>query len=262
MIDLHSHILPGLDDGAADQAQALEMAHIAQDEGISGIIATPHYMPGSFTDAVRVRVEEVVDSLNELCRSDNVDVKIYPGCEIAISTEIPDLMSKGLISTLNRSKYLLIELPMTSIPIYVENVIFELELQGLIPIIAHPERNSQIIERPSILAHYMEKGILVQVNAGSITGFYGDRVRRTVIKLVERGMVHFVSSDAHNTRTRAPLMKRAYADITDRMGIKVADLLFYENPGRVLENMEVVSNPVFPANKSRFGKIIDYFRKV
>lgn len=239
MIDIHSHIIPYIDDGARNDEEAVEMALIAVQEGISGMIAAPHYIAGTAESACKNRVEEETARLNALFEKEGINLKIYPGCEAFILPEVPRLLKQGVICTLNNSSYAMLEFPMNLIPLYADKVFFEIQLMGMVPVVAHPERNNEVARNPEILKEYVEKGILFQVNAGSITGSSSEKISRLAWKLMEDGLVHMVSTDAHNQRSRAPKMSDAFAKVSQRLGNVNAELLFKENPRRVLANEEV-----------------------
>jgi len=130
---------------------------------------------------------------------------------------------------------------MSGIPIYTEELLYNLQLKGLIPIIAHPERNREIFENPDILAGLLERGILAQANSGSVTGLYGRKIRRTVMKLIKMGLIHFIASDAHTCGERSPVLVKAEAIVRRRFGSDTAESLFYKNGMIVLENSIVPS---------------------
>jgi len=234
MIDIHSHILPELDDGAPDPETSLAMAKTAVSEGIRSIIATPHFIEGSAETAKKEVVVERVEELNSCLKAHNIDLTIYPGNEIFISPEIPELLKKGELATLNNSRYVLLELPMGSIPVYTESVLYEIQLLGLTPVIAHPERNREIIENTGVTGKLADKDVLFQMNAGSITGFYGSSVKKTAWKLLREGIVSFVATDAHNNRSRTPAVREAYEAVRRKFGESMALELFSYNPERVL----------------------------
>jgi len=255
MIDIHCHILPHIDDGADDIDQAVEMAMLAEREGISEIIATPHYNTNLLNEFSKKVIEEKVIFFNEVLKENNIRLRVHTGCEVFLSPEVPLLIRNGTISTLNSGRYLLLELPLGLIPIYIEKVLYETELLCITPIIAHPERTNEGIGRYEFLQQYIDKGTLLQVNAGSITGFYGERVARIAMELIGKRMVHFVATDAHDSKSRAPLFKEAYEIVTNRMGSETAELLFNINPKKVLDDQEIVFDNTKDNNKSIFSKV-------
>lgn len=234
-VDIHSHIIPGLDDGAKDLDTFLKMMRIAEEEGITHIIATPHYISETRMSDLSGFIKKS-NELQQLASEKGLRVKILSGCEAFICRELADLYDSNHVLTLNQSNYILVELPSFNLPVYTEQVFYELQLRGLTPILAHPERNSHIMNDPDFLLRLTERGILVQVNAGSITGLYGKHVRNAAINFIGKGYVHFVASDAHTDRRRAPRLKEAAGIVKERFGYEVADALFYLNGKTVIEN--------------------------
>jgi len=234
-IDIHSHIIPGVDDGARDEAMSLKMLRIAHDCGTRHIIATPHYVPGNtryqFTDII-----EKCAYLNNLAVNSGLSITVYPGCEVFITPEIVELYDQGLIGTLAESCYMLIEFPMMSIPPYTDTVLYHLQLKGITPVIAHPERYIEIQRKPELIGAYADRGILSQVNSGSITGLYGMKAKRTVMRLIKEGWVQFVASDTHSDNNRNPDLENAAARIEKKFGLKMRENLFTLNALKIFIN--------------------------
>lgn len=238
MIDLHSHILPFLDDGAKDMEAAIKMLRIAEKDGIRHIIATPHYIEGSYGNNSE-KVKSMCDKVEkEICEA-GFDIKLYPGNEVFICPELPQLVDSGEICTLNNSRYILMEFPMGSLPQYTYEVIYQLGLRGYVPVIAHPERNLIISQKPNILCDFILKGALVQVNSSSIKGLYGKKTARLALKLIKHNMVHFISSDAHTCRGRSPKLSSARKIVENDIGAEAAERLFELNGLAVLANDEI-----------------------
>lgn len=242
--DIHSHILPVVDDGVDDSNTSVEMLRIAESGGTAHIIATPHYIPGSM-EIVYSTVDMKCRELQELARAAGLTINIYPGAEIFISPEIPELIEKGIIHTMNGSSYILIELPMDILPIYTNEVLFSLQLKGLTPIIAHPERNAEIRRDPGLLDSLISRGILAQANSGSITGLYGREARQAALKLIRMGLIQFIGSDAHSMGRNSPDLGKVEAAIRQKFGKETARKLFYENGMAVIENRTVAVDKKF-----------------
>jgi protein-tyrosine phosphatase len=253
-IDIHSHILPGIDDGARDEDTAIKMLRVADANRTGHIFATPHYIPGhtSYTPAY---IAEKCVELQRYAESEGLNIKILPGCEVFISPDLPDLYKKGKLLTLNNSSYMLIELPMLSIPSYTDTVLFNLQVNGIKPIIAHPERNSVIRRNPDILRDMAGRGILAQVNAGSIVGMYGKQVEKAALKLIGAGLIHFVASDAHSERKRSPILNKTIDIIEKEYGSEIANTLFVKNGMAVINNADItVIEPI--RNENAFKKAL------
>ncbi|AET70580.1 capsular polysaccharide biosynthesis protein [Desulfosporosinus orientis DSM 765] len=197
MIDIHSHILPGLDDGAKIIEDSLEMARQLHQSGFKTLIATPHVMEGSdFLSPEKILA--AVAELRKNVAEAEIPVEILPGAENYIFPDLGKWAHQGKLLTLgNTGKYLLMELPMLEIPHYTEQVFFDLQVQGLTPILAHPERNRGLIDRPEYLVEWANKGVLFQLNLRSLSGRYGPQVQELAERMIRSKLIHFVGSDAH-----------------------------------------------------------------
>lgn len=239
-VDIHTHILPGCDDGAQDKETALDMLRIAAENRTGHMIATPHFIPGK-SQIGSQRIMETCRELQSLSDENGLNLKLFPGCEAFLSPELPDLYDVGLINTLGNSAYMLVELPMMSIPPYTDTVLYQLQLKGLKPVLAHPERNREIIKNPGILRDMIHWGIFAQINTGSLLGIHGRDVKRFAWRLLGWGMVHFIASDAHSTGIRRPNLSEAAALVEKKYGRETMQLLFHENGLALLENRPVLA---------------------
>ncbi|MBT2738377.1 tyrosine-protein phosphatase [Bacillus sp. ISL-7] len=250
MIDIHCHILPGVDDGAKSVEDSLTMAREAAKEGIHTIIATPHL--NSQYDNRRELIIPKVGELNQALLEAKIDVTILPGQEPRIYGEILEDIEKDEIQTLNDSQYIFIEFPSNHVPRYTEKLLFDLQVQGLTPIIVHPERNSELIERPEVLYRLVEKGALTQVTASSLNGYFGKKIKGFSIQLVEANLTHFIASDAHNIVNRTFKMAEAFHFIESKFGIDYV-YLFQENAELLVEGKNVIKEiPVQIKKKKKF----------
>ncbi len=244
IIDLHSHVLPGLDDGAADAQDALTMLRIAAADGITVIAATPH--------AAHAKPEQIVGAvaaLNTSATREGLPVRIVPGSEIMFAADLADRYRHRRLTPLNDTRYLLIELPLHAdwSPFFPE-AIFALQVAGALPILAHVERYRAVQQRPAILADAIAAGVLIQVNAPSILGHAGRTARTTADRLLRQRMVHLVASDAHNTTTRPPRVRAALTRVSDIVDADYAAWI-RANAARVLTG-EAVTEPA-PARAPR-----------
>lgn len=202
MIDIHSHILPGLDDGSQDIETSLSMLKIAQKSGTDTMIATPHYFAGYY-ETESDKILQHVKELNEKTRENNINVKILPGEEICIDNHTVDLFEKGSIISLNDTSYMLLEFPLDKLPKNAEDVFYELSIRGVKPILAHPERYLFFIQKPSLINDFIGE-CYFQINTGSIKGIFGKKVQKTALIYMEHGLCNFIASDAHSTGRRCP----------------------------------------------------------
>lgn len=238
MIDLHCHILPGIDDGAKTMDDSIAMAHVAVAEGITHILATPHYKNNRWTNERAVVLEGVAAVQKELDNR-NIPLTLFPGQEVRIVGELMDDIEKNKIQFIDETnQYLMIEFPTATVPAFTDSLFFELQKSGVTPIIVHPERNHAILNDSTILADLVEKGALAQLTAGSYTGSFGKKIQKFSKQLIEANLVHFIASDAHNTTTRTFYMKEAYKKLEKEFGKeKVAE---YKQATKDIVNGEVL----------------------
>ncbi len=235
MVDIHSHILPGLDDGPENLDVSIDMARMARDNGIKDIIATPHYISYD-TENDRSRVDGKAARLLRALKNKGIDINIHPGNEVYLDASVPELLDKGTIHTLAGSRYILVEFPMTEIPHCANKVLYDIFIRGLVPIIAHPERNIALIEKPEMLIDFLNRGCLAQVNSSSITGVFGRKVKETAMLFIKHNQVHFAATDAHSCRGRSPRLKEANEIVKEHFGQEKADILFCKNGINVLKD--------------------------
>ncbi|MBT2756705.1 tyrosine protein phosphatase [Mesobacillus foraminis] len=250
MIDIHCHILPGLDDGAQHIDNSIDMVKLAKKEGINTIIATPHHKNGRYENTKHVIIRKV-DELNERLQKENIKLTILPGQEPAINGELLEDYQKGEVLSLNNTQYQFIELPSNHVPRYTTQLLFDLQLRGLTPIIVHPERNQEIQERPELLYNMIEKGALAQLTAGAVCGKFGKRVKNLSFDLIEANLVHFIASDAHNIYKRSFNMGQAFDVIGSKYGIDMLSL-FQENAELVIEGKNVYREAPQQIKKKKF----------
>ncbi|MFE4036150.1 tyrosine-protein phosphatase [Priestia sp. YIM B13489] len=237
MIDIHSHILPGIDDGALTMEDAVSMAKQAVNEGITKIIATPHHQNGIFFNRQQDIIKRVRE-LNCVLQSENIPLEVLPGQETRIYGSLLDDFEKGDILTLNHTNYLFVELPSGHVPRYTEQLLFEMQLKGLTPIIVHPERNAEIMNNPEKLLNLVKKGALAQLTAGSLTGHFGKKVQRLSVQLIESNTIHFIASDAHNTSTRSFFMRESISKIHKEFGSQV-NYYFHQNAELIVQGQPI-----------------------
>lgn len=242
IIDIHSHILPNVDDGSENMSMSIEMARLYLQNGIHRVIGTPHYIEGSMDNSLdnnRIALETL---RKELFR-EGIDLEVFLGNEIYVSMNTSTNIIENRVSTLNGSRYILLELPMYDIPLYMENLLYELQLKGIIPIIAHPERNTKIIEDPNILYNYIQKGALGQLNLPSLEGRYGTKVKSTAEILLKHQMIHFVGTDAHTDRRRSPNVQKGLKVLGSLVREEDFENICYKNAELLLEDKLIMKKP-------------------
>lgn len=253
MIDIHCHILPCLDDGSKDLEESIEMAKLAVSEGITKIIATPHHKNRDYDNPKR-KILQQVEMLNSAFSQHKIPLTILPGQEPRIYGEIIDEYESGEVLTLNNGgKYLFIEFPTGHVPRYSEQLLFDIQLKGLTPVIVHPERNSEIIENPDLLYMFVKNGACTQITSSSVTGHFGKKIKKFTLQLVESNLTHFVASDAHNLSSRPFRMSYAYSELVKEFGPGV-EYYFKENAELLIEGKTVVKEtPERIKKKKLFG---------
>lgn len=244
MIDLHCHILPGLDDGAKNLEEAVEMARIAEDEGIKKIVATPHLFRENFMCEDLGMIEEKRKELNNALEANHIQVEILKGAEVHISHNLMEEIQKNRnYLVINCKSYMFVEFPSKHVFSGARELFFELMSEGIIPIIAHPERNSVFIRNPSFLYELIQMGSLAQINGGSLSGIYGRDAEQAAFSFLERGLIHFIASDGHNTGSLTPRLLKARKRAEGIIGECGAKALVEDNPVAVLEDEEIPFMP-------------------
>ncbi len=234
MIDLHSHILPGLDDGAQSLSQALRMARIAAESGITAIAVTPHCA----TD----RALEVTDAwrlLRSALAQERIPVKLLRGMEIFGTPDTLPLLQQGRLFTLNSSQYPLIEFPFQSDGQLETQILSGLLEAGYRPLVAHPERYEYIQNSPQRVNQWYRMGCLFQINRGSLLGRFGSAAQEAAFSLVDRGFATVVASDAHSPEVRTPYMADVYEMLAQEFSPLVPRILLQANPRRILQNKQL-----------------------
>ena len=218
MIDLHCHILPGVDDGAKTLDESVEMAKVAVREGITHILATPHHMNRHWYNEKQDVIQRVNDLQIELDRL-GIELTIFPGQEVRLYGDIiTDIEDDKILFTDEQQQYILIEFPTETIPSYAERLFFDLQSYGKTPIIVHPERNHEILKNPNRLKSFVDKGALAQLTAASYTGGFGNKIQKLSKQLIEANLVHFIASDAHNVKNRAFHLQEAHKKLSKEYG--------------------------------------------
>lgn len=253
MIDLHCHLLPGIDDGARTLDDSLAMAELAVAEGITHILVTPHHKNGKYEN-VKEDIIRVTAELQEEFDKRNIALTLFPGQEVRINGELlADVENDAILFTDVDNQYLLIEFPTLAIPHYTESLFFQLQQKGITPVIVHPERNQEVIRNPNVLLPFIERGALAQLTASSYVGAFGRDIADLSSKLIEANLVHIIASDAHNTRGRSFRMQEAFAKLEKEFGPAKVNL--FQMTARDLINGDLARTepPMEVQKKKRFG---------
>jgi protein-tyrosine phosphatase len=239
VIDIHTHILPGIDDGVKTEDDAVEFARLAAGDGVRTIVATPHCRDGFFVNE-RADVLERTRSLQARLAREGVDVELLPGAEVHICPDLTARIRDGRAPTLgDNGKTLLLELSLTQYPVELENLIFQLKLAGIVPILAHPERIRYFEDD---IAHYeavVRLGAYGQITTGSLLGTFGRKTAEFSRELVRKGLIHVLASDAHNVRGRPPLLAEAVERLAGMVGEDLARKMADDVPRALLRGEDV-----------------------
>ena len=248
-VDIHAHILPGLDDGPVTVEESLAMARMAARDGTDTIVATPHYRDMELERQSPWMVRDLADTLNAALRSDSAQrnapsVRIFTGMTNRLDTSLPDLVDAERAITLNRTSFLLVEPPFNRAPSYIEDVIGRLLTQRLVPILAHPERNIEFQRRPKRLQGLVNDGVVVQIAAGSLTGQNGAGAKRAAEQFVRRGIAHVVASEMHAVQApRSPELSDAFDVVAELVDEQDAIDLFETNPDMLVQGRSPQREP-------------------
>lgn len=255
MIDIHSHLLPQIDDGSSSWDETIAMLHQAAEDGTTEIAITHHIL--SNLDYEREpQILAKYQELKERIALEKIDIKLHLGSEIYAQV---DMELHHTIATYNNNKkYFLVEFPMQGIPRFTGEHFFKILTDGMIPIVAHPERNMGIIRNPERAYDFVQRGALLQMNAGSLLGRHGEPVKDAAMILLNSNLIHFVGSDGHNTRRRPMKLQAAFDKISETWGSERAQALFYDNAAKMLagEHVSVPDpSPVQPLRRGLWGSL-------
>lgn len=233
MIDLHSHILFGLDDGASELGVSLEMARIAVADGITHMVCTPHVQDGVYPNTNQT-IRPVFEQLKKALQERQIPLALFPGAEAHLAWDLPEKLLSGEIPTVNKTRYFLLELPHLIVPQGLCDFVTRLKNAGFIPIITHPERLAWTGRRADLLALINAIGCPLQVTADSLLGRFGAAALQQATLLLDTGSHVLVASDAHSPRSRAPRLATAMEMVASRWGEAAARRMFIDTPQMIL----------------------------
>jgi protein-tyrosine phosphatase len=258
MIDLHCHILPGIDDGPETMTEALMMCHIAIEDGIHTIVATPHCCNGQYHNDEH-SIQPVYEDLKRCIQQNGMSLDLRMAGDIHIHPDLLLFLKENSCLTLG-GRYVLVEFSSEVVPRFLKEFLLHLRLGGYTPILTHPERNRTIQKQPSLIKGWVQDGGVTQITAMSLTGHFGSKARRTAFYLLDRGWVHCVATDAHSATWRKPILSEAVTLLKNLVGDDGVQNLVKKNPWRILTGEDTVS--VFPLTwngNNSWGK--SFFRK-
>lgn len=249
VVDLHCHILPGIDDGSKDWETSLKLARDAVDDGITHALCTPHTLNGRYlnhkADVIKL-TEEFQDKIDQA----GIPLTVFPGHEVRLSGGLLEALDNDDILFCDEDgQYMLLELPSNEVPHYTKNMVFQLQQRGITPIIVHPERNNEILEEPTKLQEFLEMGVLVQITASSYTGIFGKKIEDCSRDFIQAGQCAFFASDAHDLPRREYQMHAALDKLAKEFG-EDKKQQFFSNAQKVI-NGEPVHLDWQPLKKKR-----------
>ncbi len=247
LYDLHCHVLPDLDDGPKDEEEAVAIIALSAERGVTGMVATPHSQDVASRGGVAV-VEERLATMRRALAERGIPVVLMAGMEQRLVPDLPELLRQGTCLALNGSRYVLVELDFQQWANYTEEVLFQVQLLGMVPLLAHVERQASIQEQPELLEVVVERGALAQITASSVVGGFGLEAQRASERLLRQGLVHVVASDAHqSTGAREPLLAGASHRLEQLVGQEAARILLYDNPAAIVADSSVT--PISPSHR-------------
>lgn len=258
MIDMHTHILPGIDDGVDSEDEAVDFARMAYEDGTRAIVATPHCKEGFFVNQ-RPAVLDGVEALRARLAKEGLELELHPGAEVHLCTDLVARVRDGRAPTIaDNGRTLLLELSLRNYPVELENLIFELRLAGIEVLLAHPERIRYFQDDPARYEELVRLGAWGQINSGSITGQFGQKTQDYALRLLAEGLVHVVASDAHNCRGRHPRMSEALEQVEAICGAVRCRAMVDEAPRALIEGRAPELPPLersAPPTRSFFGRL-------
>ena len=256
MIDIHCHILPNVDDGSKSLEESIEMAKIAESEGIKKIVNTSHYHP-DFKFKKGEELIEILKNFNDTLKTQGIDVEVVLGNELYYTYDLIENFDQLDFYSLNNSKYILIEFSPNNFPNNLVDIVYEIRLRKYIPILAHVERYPKIQDDPNIIYDCINEGALIQINASSVVGKNGVEAKKTTKILLDNDMVHFIATDAHSSTKRRPLIKETYDYISKLYGEDISQKLFLENQEYILSNkdLDFINPKKYVEKKSLFKRL-------
>lgn len=237
-VDIHCHLIPGIDDGAKSWRESLAMAEMAVGDGIRTIIATPHQL-GAFAHNEGDMIRQQTDELQQLLRKRQIPLEVLAGADVRVDEGLFEGLRTGqVVSLANQGKHVLLELP-HELYFRLETVLDGLAATQMVGILSHPERNQGLLKQPEVVEELVEYGCLMQITAGSLMGTFGPQCEQMSCWMLEQGLVHFVATDAHGPRARRPLISRAFQRVANLVGSDTALDLCCHNPAAVAAGLDI-----------------------
>ncbi|WP_376697513.1 tyrosine-protein phosphatase [Wenzhouxiangella sp. EGI_FJ10305] len=264
MVDIHGHLLPGIDDGARSMDMALKMARMAVADGISVSLLTPHHLNGVYKNPAE-HVRKQTAAFRCALEQAEIELEVLPGAECHLVPELARELEAGTAMTVaDRRRSVLVELPVHTIPVGATTILENILALDLVPVIVHPERNSELARDPAKLVEWVEMGCLAQVTSRSCTGKFGDRALQAAHAMVTQGLIHFLASDAHRDRRRIPEMTPGREQISDWIGTEAARLLTEKFPRELVMGRDIDPeqlHEVLPQHRKRRSLLARWLKR-
>ncbi len=252
MIDLHNHILPGLDDGADSWPKSIAMARMACEDGITDIVCTPHWVPGKYNNQ-REQILAATDAFKKHLAHEKIPLNIYPRGDPRLDVALPEKIASGELMTMNDTGvYALIELPEESLPDSLEDFLWHLALKNIKPIISHVERHPLLHKNPQRLLRWVEMGVLTQITAASVQEKFSAEIRDFSLMLLEHRLVHILVTDSHGLHLRAPKLQAGFDIVKNIVGEESARRMVYDLPKDIIDGREVFTDDPLPFKKKKW----------
>ena len=236
MYDLHAHILPGVDDGAVTPEDTLAMSRVASQTGTKVVLATPHRKDVTENWSV-AHLRSLIADMNAQNRAHDVELTLLLGMENHLDSDLPAEIEAGRALPMNRTRYILIEMPFFGRPDFIEGALEEVQAMGLVPVLAHPERIEAFQQDPDMLRRFLKRGMFSQITSGSVIGFWGEDVRKFTLYLLESRMAHIIASDTHHAEGgRSPRMDVGLEAAAEIVGANAAMSMLVDTPKAILED--------------------------
>lgn len=250
MIDLHCHLLPGVDDGSANLEISLRLAEEAVDNGVTHALLTPHHLNGMYINH-KVDVMRLTTNFQNQLKQKKINLTVFPGQEVRINGNLLTALNHDDILFADEGgRYLMLEFPDDDVPTYTTDMIYQLQQRGIIPVIVHPERNTKIMQNPNLIYELLQKGCLTQITASSYVGTFGDKVEHFSQQLIEAGQAYVFASDAHNLPGRKYEMKEAFNKLRLTFGNELASE-FENNAKNIINGDDVKVHHLRPLKNER-----------
>lgn len=249
LVDIHCHLLPGIDDGSKDWATSLKLAQAAVEDGVTHALVTPHTLNGVYLNHKK-DVIKLTDEFQRRLKQANIPLIVFPGMEVRLSGGLLKAIDKDdILYCDENSTYMLLEFPSEDVPTYAQEMVYKVMQRGITPIIVHPERNNRILREPTVLQKFLEQGCLVQVTASSYTGIFGKKIQKLSRDLIAAGQVTCFASDAHDLPKRQYQLSEALTKAKNEFGKKISASL--QNNARAIINGDIVKNEWTPLKKKK-----------